>query len=197
MLGKPTLTTKTISITPVARTVKKFAITYTTTTLSCIPPKSDKDRNRRGDRAAAAARAIFERQENSDIETATCFGEQVTPTIVNTVLTTTTSTETVVEPTLTTTTIVNTVVAPAPTAIQNVKATATLILTFTRYKWTVLPRATVTSTFLLVNTVTKLPNTKLKPCAMPTAMPGPRPEAPQCKSPTTTMKNGCKKIECR
>ncbi|KAJ4372433.1 hypothetical protein N0V83_004207 [Neocucurbitaria cava] len=196
VLGKSTLTTKTVTITPWARTVKKVAITYSTTTLSCIPPKKQR-RSTRGDRALAAARDVFARQDNTNVETATCYGQQVTPTVINTVFTTsTTSTETIVEQTLTTTTVVNTVTAPVPTAIQNVQATTTFTPTFTRYRWTLLPRATFTSTISITNTVTKLPKTALTPCVKPTATPQPISGGAQCKSPTTTVKNGCQKVMC-
>jgi len=201
VLGKPTLTTKTISITPWARTVKRVSITYTTTTLSCIPPpKAGRSSPRQEGRAEIAARAVLARQDNTDIETATCFNPtSTTPTIVNTVLSTSTTTSTIVEQALATTTTISTVTAPAPTAIQNVKATSTLVPTFTRYRWTVLPRSTVTSTISLVNTVTKLPKTPLKPCVRPapTPPPGSGSGKPQCQNPTTIVGNGCQKVQCK
>ncbi|CAN9152389.1 unnamed protein product [Alternaria alternata] len=201
VLGRPTLTTKTVTITPWARTVKRVSITYTTTTLSCIsPPKVGRSSPRQEGRAAVAARAVLARQDNTDIETATCFNPtSSTPTIVNTVMSTSTTTSTIVEQALTTTTTISTVTAPAPTAIQNVQATSTLVLTFTRYRWTVLPRSTVTSTISLVNTVTKLPNTPLKPCVrpIPTPPPGSGSGAPQCHNPTINVGNRCQKVQCK
>jgi hypothetical protein len=174
VVGSPSLTTKTVTITPWTRTVKKLSVTYTTTTLSCIPPPNSGRRNSRQNRAIAAANEVFARQDNTNIETATCFGQQVTPTVVNTVLSTvTTTTETIVEQSLTTATVVNTITAPAPTTIQNVVATTTYTPTFTRYRWMVLPRAIVTKTIAITNTVTKLPKTALTPCVKPTPAPLP------------------------
>ncbi|KAB2098860.1 hypothetical protein AG0111_0g12964 [Alternaria gaisen] len=201
VLGKPTLTTKTVSITPWARTVKRVSITYTTTTLSCIPPpKVGRSSPRQEGRAEVAARAVLARQDNTDIETATCFNPtSSTPTIINTYIFTSTTTSTIVEQALTTTTTISTVTAPAPTAIQNVQATSTLVPTFTRYRWTVLPRTTVTSTISLVNTVTKLPKTPLKPCVRPTPTPPPGSGSgiPQCQNTTTIVGNGCQKVQCK
>jgi hypothetical protein len=145
----------------------------------------------------AAAAEIFARQDNANAETATCYGQKVTPTVTNTIMSTTiTTTETVVEQSLTTTTVVNTVTAPAPIDIQNVIATTTFTPTFTRYRWTVLPRATVTKTLAITNTVTKLPKTALTSCVKPTVMPVPVGGGGQCKNPTTQVANGCKKIVC-
>jgi hypothetical protein len=60
----------------------------------------------------------------------------------------------------------------------------------------VLPRAIVTKTIAITNTVTKLPKTALTPCVKPTPAPLPIAGGPKCKNPTTQVASGCKKIVC-
>ncbi|ORY04754.1 hypothetical protein BCR34DRAFT_604721 [Clohesyomyces aquaticus] len=184
--AKPTLTTKTITITLPPRTARVVSITTSTTTLTCLPSRHKIRRENRYERAVYdAADELFHRDVAT--ETPSCFSSITTPTVYNTILsTTTTGTDTIVEVALTTTTSINTVTAATPTSFQSVLATITQTPTRTRYWWTVLKPTTVTKTWALTKTVTRVPK-GLTACTKGT----PAPQPSKCRNPVVSQSNGC------
>ncbi|KAK3629837.1 hypothetical protein LTR22_021730 [Elasticomyces elasticus] len=188
-------TTKTITITQPVRTSQKVTIATTSTTLSCFPTQKHKRASPEVRRAHALPQhnSVFARQDATTTQTPTCNQPSITPTVAATAFSTVTiSTSTEIDVAFTTSTSTSTVTLPTPTSYLSVEATTTRTLTFTLYKWTTLPRSTVTQTKTFTNTKTVLPKTHITACggqaATTTASPG------MCS--VTQSKSGCQVQHC-
>ncbi|KAF2642713.1 hypothetical protein P280DRAFT_272318 [Massarina eburnea CBS 473.64] len=190
-----TRTSTTITITPAPRTMKKNAIFYTTTTLSCIPTDGqgtgdpDADTDTEDDPTPDS----FNGWDYSG-EAATCYSRFVTPTITTTQYTTSTNKQVIyINTSFQFSTTTTTITAPAPTSYTKVTSTVTKTKVETRSKYTVNPVLTTTKLSVRTNTVTKWPAGPMTYCG---GTPAPR-KPRTCRNPRVVYsKNMVRKGRC-